>query len=371
MALYEIKPEQIVAIPRTSFSDAGLRERQDLQRLFRDQVEIISPDTLVIAEEFGEWEDSRRRIDLLGIDKDGYFVVIELKRDDDSKMDLQAVRYAAMVSTLTFDQAVKVFGRYLTSRGREGDPESLILDFLGWEEPDDESFAPDIRLVLASADFSKELTTSVLWLNDHGIDIRCVRYEPYEDAGRILLDVQQVIPLPEAEDYQIQIREKAARERTARRDQSKRDKLYIRYWTELLEKANARTDLHQRVNPAPRNWLAATMSGFYYSYVFARDGYRVELYITRSDGKENEQILRALEQKKSEIEGDYGGELSWEELPGKTACRIAAKLGSQKIRSEDQWPEMQDRMVEHMILLECATKEHIRLFIEGGDSNVT
>ena len=39
-------------------------------------VEVIAPDTLVIAEEFGEWEDSRRRIDLLGIDKEGYFIVI-------------------------------------------------------------------------------------------------------------------------------------------------------------------------------------------------------------------------------------------------------------------------------------------------------
>jgi len=32
----------------------------------REQIEIISPDTLVVAEEFGDWEESRRRIDLLG-----------------------------------------------------------------------------------------------------------------------------------------------------------------------------------------------------------------------------------------------------------------------------------------------------------------
>lgn len=50
-----------------------------------------------------------------------------------------------------------------------------------------------------AADFSKEITTSVLWLNDQGLDIRCVRLKPYRDNdGNVLIDVQQLIPLPEA-----------------------------------------------------------------------------------------------------------------------------------------------------------------------------
>ena len=52
-----------------------------------------------------------------------------------------------------------------------------------------------------SAEFSKELTTSVIWLNECGLDIECVRIKPYSDNGRILADIQQIIPLPEAEDY--------------------------------------------------------------------------------------------------------------------------------------------------------------------------
>jgi hypothetical protein len=77
--------------------------------------------------------------------------------------------------------------------------------------------AQEVRIVLASAEFSKELTTAVMWLNDHGLDIRCVRLKPYRDADRTLLDVQTVIPLPEAEAYQVQIREKQQRERASRR----------------------------------------------------------------------------------------------------------------------------------------------------------
>ena len=80
MPIYEITTDQLRKLEATSFGAAGMRERADLQRLLRSQIEIISPDTLIIAEEFGEWEDSRRRIDLLGIDKNANLIVFELKR---------------------------------------------------------------------------------------------------------------------------------------------------------------------------------------------------------------------------------------------------------------------------------------------------
>ena len=102
MAIFEITADRLKKVEETSFGAEGKRERT-LQRLLRSNVEVISPDTLVISEEFGDWQDSRRRIDLLGIDKDANLVVIELKRSEDGgHMELQAIRYAAMVSTMTF-----------------------------------------------------------------------------------------------------------------------------------------------------------------------------------------------------------------------------------------------------------------------------
>lgn len=132
-------------------------------------------------------------------------------------MDLQSIRYASMVSTMTFDRAVDVFGRYLMESGKvEQDPRVILLDFLGWDEPDEDLFGRDVRIVLASADFSKELTSSVLWLIDHTIDIRCVRLKPYRVDNRIFVDVQQIIPLPEVQEYQVQIRDKVRKERESR-----------------------------------------------------------------------------------------------------------------------------------------------------------
>jgi hypothetical protein len=225
MPIYELTNDRIRAIAETRFSEAGVSERGDLQRLLRDQVEIVSPDTLVIAEEFGEWEESRRRIDLLGLDKDANLVVIELKRSEDGgHMELQAIRYAAMVSAMTFDNVVEVFGRYLRGHGREEDPRAVVLEFLEWDEPDEDEFGQDVRIVLASAEFSKELTTAVMWLNEREVDIRCIRLKPYRDSDRLLLDVQQIIPLPEAEEYRVQLKEKQKRERVARRSSTRTQK---------------------------------------------------------------------------------------------------------------------------------------------------
>lgn len=222
MALYEITSDKLNEIKPTTFGQAGVYERNDLQRLLRRQIEIVAPDVLIVAEEFGRWEDSRRRIDLLGVDKDAKLVVFELKRTEDGgHMELQALRYAGMISTMTFDQVVDVYADYLRSiQQTEVDARASLLEFLEWSDENDGVFAEDIRIVLVSSNFSKELTTAVMWLNQRNLDIRCVRIVPHQDNGRVIVDVQQTIPLPEAADYQVRLREKEQIERSTRKQQS-------------------------------------------------------------------------------------------------------------------------------------------------------
>jgi hypothetical protein len=220
LPVYRLSSSKIETLAETSFAAAGIHERADLQRLLRTQIEIISPDTLIIAEEFGDWQDSKRRIDLLGLDKNANLVVIELKRTEDGgHMELQAVRYAAMVSAMTFSQVVEAHEKFLSKYRIAEDAQERILKHLGWDDPLEDEFAQDVRIVLASAEFSKEMTTAVIWLNQRELDVTCMRLKPYKDGDGVLLDVQQIIPLPEAEDYRIKIREKNERERQSRRSQ--------------------------------------------------------------------------------------------------------------------------------------------------------
>lgn len=262
MAIYQIKDDAFQRLPTTTFAAAGIRERDDLQRFLRDQIDVLVEDALVIAEEFGQWDESRRRIDLLAVDRQANLVVIELKRTEDGgHMDLQAVRYAAMVSTLTFSRAVEIYSTYLAARQDQKDAERTLLDFLGWDEAQEDDFANDVRIVLASAEFSKELTSTVLWLAEHGIDVSCVRIRPYTDAGRVLVDVQQVIPLPEAEDYQIRVREKKQEERTVRRSSRDYTRFHVRVGDQTFENLPKRRAIHRVVYELARSGVSPVQIG--------------------------------------------------------------------------------------------------------------
>ncbi|WP_189171766.1 hypothetical protein [Pilimelia anulata] len=222
MPLFEMTAEALVEVPSTSFAEARVLERADLQRLLRAGIDMIVEGVLVVAEEFGAFTDSRRRIDLLGVDRDGRLVVIEIKRTSDGgHLELQALRYAAMVSVMTFDDLAEHYGRFLAriepavadeARTRLAD----WLDDVGGEEA---ILSREVRVVLVAAGFDREITTTVLWLTDvYGLDIRCVRLTPYQVDDRLLLDVQQVIPLAEAGDLTVQLRRRQTAARAVTTD---------------------------------------------------------------------------------------------------------------------------------------------------------
>jgi hypothetical protein len=137
-------------------------------------------------------------------------------------MELQALRYAAMVSTMTADQLVAVYSQ---ANDLAADDARQIIE--EWVAGPFEELPDQVRIVLVSADFSTEITSTVIWLNDtYNLDISCYRIVSYRLADEVLLDLQQIIPLPEAKDFQIQQRQKGAATAAAR-SQGGRD--YTRY----------------------------------------------------------------------------------------------------------------------------------------------
>src|SRR5579863_9952602 len=151
MTIFQITKDNLVPLTETRFGAEGIYERRDLQRVVREHIEVFGDDLMVIAEEYGEWADSNRRIDLLCLDRLANLVVVELKRSEDGgHMELQAARYAAMVSAMTFEQMVSAHARYRNAFEPETDvARAGILEFLGWEGPNEDAFGGDVRIILA------------------------------------------------------------------------------------------------------------------------------------------------------------------------------------------------------------------------------
>ena len=220
MPLFEITPGSLVQVPSSTFEVEQILERAGLQRLLRARINAIVEDVLIVSEEFGAFADARRRIDLLGIDREGHLVVFELKRSGDGgHLELQALRYAAMVSTMTFEDLTGHYEQYLTKVEPEAANEAYtrLVDWLEDADGENTVLSREVRIVLISGGFDREITTTVLWLTDvYPLDIRCVRLTPYKVGERLLLDVHQVIPLPEASELTIQLRGRETQARTAR-----------------------------------------------------------------------------------------------------------------------------------------------------------
>jgi hypothetical protein len=356
MAIYALTDEQLVPVSATSFSAENIHERRYIQQLLKANISVLDDALMVIAEEFGDWIDSSRRIDLLCIDTDANLVVVELKRTEDGgHMELQALRYAAMVSVMTFEELVETHARYRNPAQPDHDGAQMaILDFLGWASPDEDQFGQDTRIILASANFSKELTTAVLWLRDRDIDIRCVRLQPYRLAnGPVLLDVQQLIPLPETASFQTQIGVKRQAERKQR---SERHEIRIEFWQQLLQLAAQQTSLHAGRTPSKDNWMSAPagVRGFSLVYTIRQQDSQVHLWI-----EDNENAFRQFESEKTQIEQEFGHPLIWKREEGQKGTLIGALIEGGYRSDRDEWPRIQRDLINAMVRMEQVLKPRL------------
>ena len=359
MSLFRITSDRMEPVPTTTFAKEKLLERRDLQRLLRQDLSPIGDDLMVIAEEFGQWEDSNRRIDLLCLSKDARVVVVELKRTEDGgHMELQALRYAAMVSAMTLDQVIDVY-----ARTRDGDHDAAraeILDFLGLESEEDAELTGDVRIILVSADFSTELTTAVLWLNQRELDITCIRLRPYRMGNEILIDATQIIPLPEAAEYEVKLREQ---EKEKRKVEGAREDMFRRFWGQLLGRAAQKTQLLSSRSPAKSNWISCSIGrrGFNLDIALTKEYTFVDCFIlVDSDKEKTLSAFEALMARRAEIEKRFGAPLEWRSVDRNRSCRLTYVLpGKGYTAPESEWPALQDQLIDALIRLDAALRKPI------------
>jgi Domain of unknown function (DUF4268) len=355
MSLYRVAADKLEAVPRTSFATENLLERRDLQRLLRRDITPIGDDLMVIAEEFGEWEDSYRRIDLLCLSKSAGLVVVEIKRTEDGgHMELQAIRYAAMVSSMTLEQVIHAHARALG--GDEEAARGAVLSFMQLDSAEEVELTGEVRIVLVAADFSTELTTTVLWLNQRDLDITCIRLRPYRMGAEVLIDATQIIPLPEAADYEVKVK---AQEKEKRKVAGERQEVFRKFWAQLIERSKPHTQLLANRKTTTDHWITAGIGRSLNTSLVQTEG-QVELYIRLPGGAaESTAAFQALLAQREEIEAKFGGPLDWQDLPARQGCRIAAALPGGWRSPESDWPAMQDHIIGTLIGLDTALRKPV------------
>jgi hypothetical protein len=232
----------IAPLGETDFASHSILERQDIERWVEEHPDILGEDLLMLSSEYDRFDKTSERLDLLALDKEGTVSVIELKRDDSGRhLELQAIKYAAYCSTMTLRDVISLRADYLARKGNPTSTDEVKNDVLAFIEKEDfEEINDTPRIILVSKEFRPEVTASVLWLRKFGLDLSCIKLTPYNiDDETIGLVSTKIIPLPEAEDYQIRTEQKESKERSLTRTQEE----YLRffgYLKEGLEKGTGR-----------------------------------------------------------------------------------------------------------------------------------
>ena len=212
--------------------------------------------------------------------------------------------------------------------------------------------------MMVAANFRKEVTSTALWLLSHGVNVQCFKVTPYSLEDQLFLNVEQIIPTPEAKELMIGMSAKEADEKTTAAEQKQRHVIRVNFWEQALDAMReSPCNLYNNINATKDHWSSAGsgVRGVPYALIFCKKKARVELSIAHSVTSENKFIFDRLHERKDEIEKAFGEPLVWERLDSKKSSRIKYRKPFDCYNS-DNWPEITDWLIKHMIRLENAIK---------------
>ncbi|KGH45840.1 hypothetical protein IN07_14930 [Modestobacter caceresii] len=206
--VFTVTGASAVAATPISLADAGLKERQHLQEWVIAHPQVLGPSVKIVAFEFGSWtgytgEKEKDRLDVLALDSDGHLIVVELKRDKaPDTVEMQALKYAALVSRFTRVDLDKVHARYLSKQtGTDVSVEQAAEELDAWATITEESLRQPTVILMAS-DFPQTVTATVVFLHQQlGLDIKLLVFQAYQTANDVLITVSQHYPPPGIEEF--------------------------------------------------------------------------------------------------------------------------------------------------------------------------
>ena len=129
--------------------------------------------------------DLGKSIDLLGVDREGNVVVVELKRDRTPRdVIAQAFEYAAFAAKLDAAALEGILGEY-----RPGEPLGLAEQHRAYfDQIEAVAFNKDQRIVIIGQQITPEIRQTALFLGSKGIRVTCVEFSFFQAAegGRLL-----------------------------------------------------------------------------------------------------------------------------------------------------------------------------------------
>ena len=325
MYLIDQDNNSLVKVEKCSFKSLGMDERNNLQEWIAKEPSSLGEDLLIIQKEFDGFSDTRERLDLLALDKLGNLVIIENKLDDSGRdVTWQAIKYASYCSSLTKQDIIEIYQNYL---GSSISAEESLSDFFECKDLSDIEInvGNSQRIFFVAANFRKEVTSSVMWLSNFNLRIKCFKVTPFKYHDKVLLDFDQIIPIKDADEYTIKIASKKQNESQNAEASRLRHTNRQKFWADFIEYCKSHDGMFSGSAGTTDSWLGKSIKGLpgtSINIIISNSCIRSEVYINTGVKSNNKYIFDYLYSHKQEIEGLFGEELTWQRLDEKVTCRI-------------------------------------------------
>ena len=363
MYIIDREKNRISRLEEKTFSELKFKERENLQEWIANNPSSLGEDLLIIQKEFSGFGETNERLDLLALDKVGNLVIIENKLDDSGRdVTWQTIKYASYCSSLTKQEIIKIFQEYLGSKANAEEKISEFYDNKDIEEIILNQGLNSQRLIMIAANFRKEVTSSVLWLMNFKMRIQCFKVTPFALDEQLFLNVEQILPTKDTEDFAISIASKAQEEIEVQETLKNRHLVRIKFWEHFLTKSNSNNNLFSNNSPTKESWIGKGigMSGANLNLVVSGSYCRSELYINKGEKELNKEIFDYLFERKDKIENIAERKFIWERMNDNKTSRIKLELSEVSLFEEKDWDKMIDFLIDTSVRMEKAFREPIK-----------
>jgi hypothetical protein len=364
MYLINKDKRELEEICSATFKDLGISERRDLQEWLAKNPVIFGEELLIIQKEFDGFRDTNERLDLLALDKQGNLVIIENKLDDSGREVIwQVLKYASYCSSLNNQNIKDIFKQYLKKEGRDEVAEDLLADFFGDEDYEEKlNNGNSQRIIMVAGLFRKEVTSTVMWLLNYGLRVQCFKALAYKHGEQLFFNLEQIIPMKDAEDYIISMANKNLDDLTNQEEMKNRHNKRWEFWTQFLKEINKVNHLCANTSPSKDTWISSAlgMSGVGLNLVVTQKYARCEVYINRGSQEENKRIFDYFLKSKDEIEKVFGDALVWERMEDKVTSRIKFQLDGVNAFEKDDWDRTNKFLIDATTRMEKVFSPYVK-----------
>jgi len=192
MLKFDSTKKKLTSLKKTNLIDESILERYDFQSAIISSwddfcSELGMGELYYIDSEVIPHSSCRDSIDILALDWEGTPIVIELKRSRHKLQLLQALSYAAMLSTWSPDDYVQK----TNGKSNSDDVKCLLEGIESMSDP---------KIVLVAEDYDPEVILTADFLRNHDIDITAIAVSLVKHNNEILMSFDRRYPLSGLED---------------------------------------------------------------------------------------------------------------------------------------------------------------------------